>query len=321
MRINVFICQTPFQSFVCSNLCRALFKDDFRNIFISSVASYPNYPGEVIEIKNTFFEKIQGTWKAKQLIKKLGSKAEEIFFFMPHIDGVLSNYIYHNTKLNTSNSFINLYYEGVVMLDSKRVERVYPRNLTKKRILSALILHRFRTHLDILPLYSSKIKNVYTPVIEKTDCPPEKLKLLTFPKQQFIVKKGRCLIVGLDEWFDIENLYKRLIHYVEEKRDSIDEVLFKPHYSDKRQVFQKLAKEYNFQYQLVEGKLCIEELIADNYPEYVISPYLSSALINLKLIYKDELKVICVTNDTATAFSGLESLDFARNCGVEIQIG
>jgi hypothetical protein len=320
VRTNIFICQTPFQSFVCSQLCRTMFNENYSNIFISSVPNYNKYPGKVITIHNDLWSKISGLRKAKRILKANAEQHKEnLEIFIPHVDGILANYVFSSHFFFRRKVKLNLFYEGVVMLDSGRLERNYPRYITRKRILALCIFHIFKVYQDILPLESEKISRVFTPHIEKTPGPKSKMVLIEFPKSTYSIVKNRCVVIGLDAWHDIERLYENLLNYIDRNK-SINEVWFKPHYSDRLKVFQKMAEQRGFKYQLLQSSYCIEEIIAEYKPQLVVSPYLSSALINLKFMYGEGIDIICVTNESALAFSGTENLEFAKDSGIEMLI-
>jgi hypothetical protein len=317
--VNIFICQTPFQSFISSQLCKNFFQQH-TNIFISSVPQYTHYPGKTLIIHNGLINKLKGLWSAKLFLNKMARvHGENLQIFLPHVDGILGNYLFNSENIASRGVKLNFFYEGVVMLDSSRDQRIFPRNIFKKRLLSIFLFVIFKKFKDILPVTSPRVHKIYTPHIQKTPGPKNKMELIKFPKSSYEVVPGRCIIIGLDAWYDIERLYLNLFPYIE-ANTAIKEVLFKPHYSDRLKVFQKLAEEKKFDYKIIQSNFCIEEIIAEYKPQFVVSPYLSSALINLKFMYDAMIEIICVSNESALVLSGKENLEFAEASGIQMII-
>ena len=216
MRVNIFISHTPFHNFICRNLCKVKFADgNYKNIIISSVGESnadSNYTFFVI--KEGLAGKLKGLRQAKTIIKSHARQnKQDVEFFLPHVDGVLGNYIFHNAYLLKAGTKVNFYYDGVLMLDAHRGTRTFPRLPVVKRLLSLSISHLFITHSDVLPVHASRINHVYTPLPEHTPGPSEKMVPIEFSSGEYEKKEGSVVILVSDVGEYLELSYQKIISY------------------------------------------------------------------------------------------------------------
>jgi|GEM_PF-6983070 len=316
-KINIFISVTPFHNFIINVLCNADFQAD-SNYIISSVPYHPDYTGTPLIIPNSFAGKIKGLRRARKFIKDtVRTHGRGVEIFLPHIDGVLGNYVFHSPFLRRHGIKVHFFYEGIALLDATRADREYSRNFGIKFALSFMIGYVFRIHKDILPLEDKRISKIFTPEPALTPGPASKMVKIEFPRSRYHVEKGVCMIMGLNEAPEIEQLNAHVLDFVMGRQD-IHKVYFKPHPSDKQNVFERVAEQKAFTYQPITSSYCIEEIISEYNPEFVVCPYLSSGLINLKFMYREEIHVICIINESSIAFSGADNLKFAKDNGIEI---
>jgi len=320
MRINIFICHTPFHNFISRNLCQLKFSEaHFRNYIISSVEDRAT-PGNfsLVVIKPGLTGKIIGLRSAKSFFNsQVKIFKHEVEFFLPHIDGVLGNYIFHNSYLRNGGAKVNFYYDGILMLDAHREIRTFPRLTVIKRLLSLSIFHYFVLHKDVLPVNAPRTNSIYTPLPEHTPGPTEKMIAVRFSSMAYTINHGHVVILGSDVGIDLDLSYQRIISYCHNAL-GVEKILFKPHHADKIHIFQKLMKNQNDIFDLVEGKACLEELISELRPEVVIAPYLSSALINIKVIFGSTIRAICMIEKELSETSLNEITQLAKSLGVEI---
>ena len=319
MKTNIFICHNPFHNYFCTQLCLTLFRSaEYRNIIVTSAPIARVSGIEYLFIDNGIISRFVGYWKGRQLLNKYARvDGVNVEIFMPHIDGVLSNYVFHSKLIQRCGSKISFYYEGTVMVDQRRAERTWERFVIKKRALGAVILHWFINHPDILPLRSDKIYKVYTPYPPRTDADPAKIVPVSFQRENIRPEKGGALIVGVDGQVGLHEVTKSLVHYVK-TNPAIKSVFFKPHYADTTKAFENEAMASGLDYKMVESKQCIEEIIGNLPVEMVLCTYFSSALLNLKLIYKDELNVLFLARPEALHEIGPEHIDLLNTVGVKI---
>jgi hypothetical protein len=320
MRVNIFICHTPFHNFITRNLCELKFSEPlFKNYIISSVEDR-NKTGNFtfVVIRQGLAGKIIGLKEARSFFNSQVKKFKrDVEFFLPHIDGVLGNYIFHNSFLRKTGAKVNFYYDGILMLDAHRGLRTFPRLLTIKRLLSMSIFHYFILHKDVLPVHASRTNHIYTPLPEHTPGPIEKMIAVRFSSMAYDINRGHVVILGSDVGINLDLSYQRIISYCHATL-GVKKVLFKPHHADKMHIFQKTMKSQNQTFNLVEGKACLEELIAELRPEFVIAPYLSSALINIKVIFGTAIRSVCMIEKELTETSLNEITHLAKSLGVEI---
>lgn len=321
-RINIFLCHNPFHVYICNQICKSRFNTrNFTNLIICSVERFTRVEeADYMILRNGLSGRVTSYWQAKVRILKAsreyGYNAE---FFLPHVGGVLGNYIFESKALLRNGSKISFYYEGTAMVDNRRKERKIELFDNKKRIAGMMIFHWFVKHQDILPLDSSKIHKVYTPYPERTVAPIDKKELIAFPRAEMQKGTGGILIVGVDAGDALQEATESLIAYIRDvQQTSKGPVFFKPHYADRLNVFQKEAKKSGFDYTLVNDSRCIEEIIGELPVETIICTHFSSALLNLKLLYKNDLNVIFLAHPKAIGVLGEEYVELILSVGVEV---
>lgn len=317
-RANVFICHNPFHFYISKQICKDKFTtNQFDNIIVSPFKTN-QLDGTVnyIVVNNSLFGKLRSLWIIKRTIKRMMIiYKDNLYVFLPHIDGIIGNYIFESHAMRSIK--INFYYEGIVMLDENRMDRKFPRFLISKILLSFSIFHKFVVQADILPMNSSRINKIYTPYPEKTPAPESKKVNISFQRENMNSKTSGVLIVGVDAGEQLEVSYKELINFIKlDKRN--ENCFFKAHYADRMKVFENLARENKFNYKLIQDVRCIEEIIADLDVDMIICTHLSSALLNLKLIYKGDLRVVFFAHSKAIDVLGDDNVLLANSLGIEI---
>jgi hypothetical protein len=322
MEANVFICHNPFHFYISSQICREKFASpEFENWIVSPPVSSSLSPStHYLITKNGIVEKVKNLWKIKAMITKLAVQyGPKLHIFLPHTDGIIGNYVFESSFMKKKDSKINLYYEGIVMLDENRMEREFPRFIGQKKLLSLSIFHWFVKHNDILPLDSPRIHKVFTPYAAKTPAPKEKIVEISFQRENISKANGGVLIVGVDAGESLSESSEAMIQFFRQD-GRLKKFYFKPHYADRAGIFEKVAAERDFLYQLVQDTRCIEELMGDLEVEMVICTHLSSALLNLKMIYKNDLRVVFLAHPKTIVALGDQNITFASGLGVEIKI-
>jgi hypothetical protein len=317
--MNVFICHNPFHVYMSTQICKSHFMSPgFENLIISSVDGFTRLPGVTYQVRvKGFWGMIASLRKARRTIDTLVRDFKNVQFFVPHIEGVLSNYIYRRVTSRVNYVNINFYYEGAVMVDVRRGERDIVRFTSKKQIFGLFIFYWFVSYPDMLPMRSQKVNRVYTPYPDLTDAPDEKKVIISFPREKISTTEESVLIVGIDVGDGLEEATNGLIDFIE-KNSTYRNFYFKPHYADQQHLFERLAEKKNFQYTLVNEKGCIEEIIGGLNVGTVVCTHCSSALLNLKLIYKDDMKVLFLAQNRTLRDLGDEFVALIRLIGIEI---
>lgn len=318
--VNLFICHNPFQYYISRHLCAFHFNAPLSEnwVVISFETNIPAANFKLIVIQNNPLGKLSGLLKTKTFLARLAIQhRNKLSVFLPNIHGILGNYVFHSNLLRKKQVNINFYYEGIVMMMSEQIRKnlSFPRQFFLRILLALPLAHRFRLHKDVLPLNDPRINKIYTPNTHYTSGPREKLVEIQFPKRRAELIPERCLILGLDVGTRLEEGYARLINFIQ-KSPGIKETIYKPHYAAKNDLFPKLARDANFVFTHIQTNLCVEEMIDEIKPGIVICLYLSSALINLKLIYGSNIQILCIANETHLRFAG--NIAFAESLGVEI---
>ncbi len=318
--VNVFICHNPFHHYITNQLCKDKFvSQGYRNIIVSPVSQTKKGTNvSYIVTKSGFIKKLISSWRIKLMILDFAmSHGENLQIFLPHADGLIGNYVLQSKKLLKANVKVSFYYEGIVMLDEGRMDRKFPRFLWQKKLFSYLLLYNFQVLSDILPMDSQRIYKVYTPYPEKTPAPKSKKVGISFTRERIDQVSEGILVVGVDAGESLEDSFKGLIKFIYQRKNQ-ETTYFKAHYADKQKVFERLAEQANFPYKFVKDVRCIEEIIGDLPVNTVIGIHLSSALLNLKLIYKEELEVFFLAHSNTIAALGAENVNLAISLGVKI---
>lgn len=321
MLTNVFICHNPFHVYISNQICKDKFMSgSFSNLIVTPTRNCTRLSNvNYVVNSNSLVGKLVKLWLIKRMIVKLAYIAgPDLHLFLPHIDGVIGNFAFKSSLLKRKQVKINFYYEGIVMLDGRRMERKFPRFIGQKMLISLFIFHRFIKYPDILPMNSNRIFRVYTPYPEKTEAPEEKTIRINFQREDLRESDDGVLIVGVDAGESLRESSKSLIDFIREQINT-KKVFYKPHYADRERVFESIASKCNFEFKVINDTRCIEEIISGLNVNLVVCTHLSSALLNLKLIYKNELRVVFFAHPKTIAALGYENLEFASSLGIELR--
>tara|TARA_R110002049_G_scaffold291474_3_gene475434 strand:+ start:10137 stop:11144 length:1008 start_codon:yes stop_codon:yes gene_type:complete len=322
--MKIFICQTPFQLYYTNRLVHFFNEESPKalnfiiihsGLYISNEEWMPNVSFLNFNSSSSKLENLIQLKKIKKLVDKLIGKKDnqELDFYVPHIGGLLANYLYFSKHFQkkTKISF-NLYYEGVLYFYDFQ-EKLQFFHFTRY-IISLFLGYRYRYCKTILPYNSDKVKHIYTPLKEYTKGPKEKVKEIPFlPLEKYIIEnKNIYLILGGPVDY-INEFYKKSLEEILQKSISPPKIYYKGHASFHthnehfKEVFYAIAKEFGVEYIEITEQLPIEKLIDDVNPSEIYS-YYSSALINLKLISGNRCDIKCYISEGPKLAGELEKI-------------
>ena len=144
----------------------------------------------------------------------------------------------------------------------------------------------------------SGIKKIYAPYTKLINCPSHKKVdiYLSNSSQKIIFDRKKCIFLDQPYWctMDADNwkeIRSKIMNYI--KSLGIKKIAYKNHHRGRIEE-EDYFKEHGFS--LIKDKRCIEEIIIEKGYGTVIS-YDSSALFNLKVTYRDEIRCISLRND------------------------
>lgn len=320
--MNIFICQTPFQLFFVNQIIRH-FKIEERVakkvlIFHSSLNVISNTPKDNIEYYNLgnesrMIKRFIKFKKAIRLIDKIITTSNHrVDFFIPHTSGLLSNYIYYNKKLASKRNIdLNFFYEGILYFYD--FEEKFQKFHIQRNLLAVLLGFRYRYNMVILPYNSIKIKHIYTPIKEFTK--GESLKIIEIPfnqEHQIEINTNHYLILGgpvvfLKKFYEesikqIINLSKKEFTIYYKGHSSFD-----THNTECKNIFFDIISKYNINY-IELSSMDPVELLIDKVKPVRIYSYYSSALLNISLMYPNNLSIICYLDSGNKHFRMFKSI-------------
>jgi len=325
--MKVFICQTPFQLYYTNRLVHFFNEESTKAINFIIIHSGLCISKEEWLPNVSFFKFNGSTSKLKNIvqiknIKKSIDKLieendnQELAFYVPHIGGLLANYLYFNRKLEEKkNITFNLYYEGVLYLYDFQ-EKLQGFHFTRY-ILSLCMGYRYRYCKTILPYNSDKVKHIYTPLNKYTKGPKEKIKEVHFTSMEKDIpnihnNKSIFLILGGPVNY-IKEFYKKSLEEILQKNISQPKIYYKGHASfhthngNFKEIFCSVAKEFGVEYIEITEQLPIEKLLVDINPDIIYS-YYSSALLNIKIISGNKCDIKCYISERHKLANELEKV-------------
>ncbi len=290
---NIFIAQTPLQNFMAVKIVEQFFMEDgstnclYSSIAMDDTSCFDEY--YLIEKKESF-KKISNTYNAKKEIsKRLKSGKSELF--IPHTSAILSNYFFYSFPRDKFSVNLNFYYEGILYF-YKYYEPYKPKTHLVRKIFSYLVGFNYNRNPEILPVDDRSIAKIYSIFPEHTLGPEHKMVEVSLRKAKYVSKKNCVLIVGGKpsalEDSEVISLYGQMIDKVLQSQE-IMTVYFKGHHADTSSNFE-IANAGRIKFEDITQNSPIEEVIECYRPSLVLS-YPSSALVNLKGMYGDNIAV------------------------------
>lgn len=294
--MNIFVCQTPFQLFYAFLLIRKFGKEKY--CIIHSDLDLSNYEigshGVTMNTKEKGLSIIGSVFNYRRIIKQINNfnKTEkQIAYFIPHVGGLIANYIYHNKKVKE----INFFYEGVLYFYD--FIEPYNKNHFKRTVLGLAIGFTYRHKKVIYPYRSTKIKHIYTPIKLLTKGNKEKIIEVKFDTSKInkLSSKSYLIIGGPVPYSKL--LYESAIESIL-KDDESPKIYYKGHSSflthnkTHKNEFLEISKKYKIIFEELNILEPVEVSLTKIHVTHIIS-YFSSALVNFNLIKNNNIDVLC----------------------------
>ncbi|MGX1753732.1 hypothetical protein [Sphingobacterium sp. NPDC055346] len=237
-------------------------------------------------------------------MKEFKSKIDELLdhnlhFFVPHVNNLLSYYCYY-LSLENPNLGINVFYEGLALFYDPKI-RVKKLTILKRKIMSNLIGLNYKYIESLFPKELRELAKVYSPSIEFTS-PFKQVCEFEFPikfdlNNKVLGNSQKSLILGcpLMNNEQMEKTFDTICRVYNLNTD--ENYLFKPHFEALKGAISELKQfisNHKYPIEILEGKknmpieLLIEEGLNIN---NIHSIYISSALINLKLMFGNSMQI------------------------------
>lgn len=293
LRSNVFIAHTPLQNFFISKIIEKTLKDSYtNNILITSVepSCTANFK-QVLQInkKNGILKVIQ-TYKAKRKLLKL-ARSTSTNFYISHTSALLDNYVFYTLKRKYSEIAVNFYYDGILYFYDYQEAR--KKSHKQRKLIGGLVGIKYHFKPRIFPFDSTHINKIYTTISKFTLGDRERHVEIDLLKNNYEVNEGRILILGgkpsLLAHTEVQDMYSFILDAIKEDKDK--QIYFKGHHADSSNNFEIVSKD-RLDYVDITQNSPIEEVI-EMYNPCAIFSYPSSALINLKAMYGDKIKIEC----------------------------
>ena len=280
---NFFVANTPFQIYVIGLITKSYFQDsEWDNIIFATcplkktAGTYPIRHGmmvakDLLRMKRIVKEKLEGN----------------VQFFIPHLCNLISNYFYNVAR--EKNKPLNVFYEGLAQFYYPDV-RIKNKSLLERKLISSIFGLGYEARTEFFPKELTEISVFYTPIPELCiDC---KQKIIFEFPRKLVVENNNVLFLSsnkMDERVISEalSLLKQIY-----RTDSV--LYFKPHYELPNEtiklVTQHLQKD-GFNFVLLDKYRNIEQYYEELSFSRVLSQEFSSALVNIKLVYQDQVVV------------------------------
>jgi hypothetical protein len=157
---------------------------------------------------------------------------------------------------------------------------------------------KYKREEQIFPASDNRVNAIYSILPEYTLGPPEKIKKINIRQPTFTGDREKVLILGgkpsLLENTEVIVLYRLMLKTAQELAES-PVLLFKGHHADTSDNF-TAANTENLPYIDITQDKPVEEVVSQYGPGIILS-YPSSGLINLKVMFGDEIEMICFYTD------------------------
>ncbi|MDG0972632.1 MAG: polysialyltransferase family glycosyltransferase [Crocinitomicaceae bacterium] len=317
-RTNFFVVNTPFQMMVVQTLVKEFFYND-KNYIVSTIPEVSNLA--ISNLKMVFIRRnllslidlVSFKIKLNYSIKK----SSKTSFFVPHLNNLLSSYLYKRVIKN-SNCSMNCYYEGIALFYDPEVH-LSSATLLKRRVMSILSGHIYKHHSKLFPVSFRKISTAYSPILKYTTGFLETIQF-NFENGNLSTNQSKDIVILGSPLKTISSLkhQKSLMDNLFESAPKIAQAkyFFKPHYESEKDLVVQLLKEIPNMI-VLDKNIPVEKLIIKKNIAYIVAIHPSSALINLKLMFRDSVSVSVLSwhnlaNELVVLFKGLGVEEFRQ---------
>lgn len=289
--LNIFICNTPFQYFIVSQLIQNNFVSAGKNIILNTFKfgkSLPLQQSEIYHIRNTPGS-LFSYCKINNEIRMQIRNNVSVHFYYPHLNNFFSTVFFR--KFETfDNVYHNCYYEGVALFYNPIITHNRMKTISY-RMKCFMLFEKYYREKYFFPEELRKVATAFSPkasltsyfksIIEFELSNGKNLTKVLQESQSF--QKSLLIILPpiTDEFEFVE--YKRL--FMKLLSDEANEFKFflKPHFEMSSKYMRGFVEMITQQkFEILDNEINIESYGIE-FSE-VIGLYPSSALINLKLI-------------------------------------
>lgn len=301
---HIFVCQTPFQLMYAHRIVQYLMLNKQSHLKVIIIhanilskldldgVKYYNYL-----ISGSLFLRAKHFLKVFNFIKKTIKKSSSnSTFYISHIGGFYSNYIFYNKPKNVK---LNLFYEGILSFYDYRES--FNRTHFKRLMLSFLMGFKYIYTKKIFPYDSPKIFEIYTPFQQLSKGPKKKIKEVAFSKRNYFSERSNGVLILGGPVSYLEQFYKTCIKNIINTHPKYT-IYYKGHSSFEREnkkykkLFEKVMKAKNLDYCELSIDQPIELLFFDLKIREIHS-YPSSSIVNLKAMDSSK-RFYCYVNSS-----------------------
>lgn len=336
--LNIFLTHTPFHVYVaqCIIRCKLLPSDAINILLIEYEADYSQMVDHKLWADIISLEVIGGSTigharykkceKNVDLIKSIINGDKNIQIFMSDIAWPMNNRIYFDKQLRRRVDYC-LYPDGLGTYVLSRVTKaLYARGMIKS--LNGLIKQgvRYKNYKGTQAGIDRKeTKYVYAPNINFVECEASKKIEVPFNLTgEISLDMSKCLF--LDQPVGWGELNSSELYLIREAAINSLKSLNAKRYYYKNHHFGREKEEVYFENQgfsIINSNICAEQIVRENGFGIVVS-YQSSALFNLKCMYKDKIRCISLFSRIHSMANGYnenkssETLDILNKVNVEL---
>jgi len=289
---RIFLAHTPLQVFFVEKIIEQEKPQKGIYILISSVVpANPNLFDKCILIpKKNGLLKLVKTFKAKLLLKKHTAN-NNASLFISHTSALLDNYVYYSLKRQQPDLSVNFFYDGILYFYD--YQEKYGKTHNIRKLIGFLVGINYHFEPRIVPFDLIDNGLIYTILSEFTLGDKGRHVEIELQKKGYSTIKNNVLILGgkpsLLSHSEVREIYARIIRLISNVQNST--VFFKGHHADFSENF-KIANNDNMPFKDITQSNPIEEVVEKYAPSKIYS-YPSSALINLKAMYGNEIDIYC----------------------------
>lgn len=304
--MNVFVLVTPFQLYVVKRII-SQYHREAENLIVSTIKGERDFGNLNVVSITRGIKGFYDTWKLKRFII---NNINSLSFFIPHVGTLFSSYFFELAK--KYNRPINVFYEGIAMF----YDPVVP-NLKAKRermLMGMLMGIKYHHYEQLYPdEFIHKVEYCYSPVKINLDR-YKNVRIIDLKKQKGIVSRNILILTSNTATKEIiDGLCSMIPNYC--KGNEQITIYVKPHYSLPNNMvdyYMKKVCSLNIDKVVLLNKMQpIEELYSSFSYGTIISQVFSSSLINAKIIFGDDIRIVIYQKDTIkNDIAGIMQLKF-----------
>ena len=297
--MNVFVVNTPFQLYVVKHLISQYFSSN-KNFILSTIKE--GKYNDVISITSG----IKGLFKTKNVLSYIKQNIFDISFIVPHLGNLFSSYFFDLSK--EYNRPISVYYEGIALFYDPVVVN---KKAKYKRIFQGILLgFKYKHYEQLYPQsFVNSVEYCYSPTTKLLG-KYKNVRIINF-KSLHCDDETNILFLTSDV-FSPNEIEACVDYIVKINKTEKTKIYIKPHYALDERFLQKFVKTLKVtarsEVVVLEKDIPIEQYYETLSFKYLICQRFTSAIINVKFIFKDKVECV-VINKEDTPFDMLKELD------------